>query len=72
MPDRVVLNSSVITAVRYDASENFLDVEFNSGRVYRYWMVSSAVYEGLIQASSAGQYFNTEIRNRFPHRELTP
>ncbi|HEX2833490.1 MAG TPA: KTSC domain-containing protein [Thermoanaerobaculia bacterium] len=70
MPDRITFDSSVIAALTYDASKNTLDVEFTSGRIYRYWMVPAAIYDAFIHASSMGQYFNTEIRDRFPFREL--
>ena len=59
-----------IAAVTYNAVEHVLDVEFMSGRIYRYWMISADVYEGLTQASSVGNYFNNVVRNRFPNREL--
>lgn len=67
---RIQLKSSVIAAVTYNATEHVLDVEFTSGRIYRYWMISSAVYDGLTQATSVGNYFNAAIRNRFPNQEL--
>lgn len=70
MSGRVTFDSSVIAALTYDAAENTLDIEFRSGRIYRYWLISSAVYEALAGAPSVGRHFNTEIRDRFPFREL--
>jgi hypothetical protein len=64
--------SEVLAAVTWDAGSNTLDVEFTTGRIYRYWMVPLSVYEGLLHAESPGRYFNAEIRNRFPNREITP
>ncbi|HEX7833743.1 MAG TPA: KTSC domain-containing protein [Thermoanaerobaculia bacterium] len=70
MPERITFDSSVIAALTYNADETLLDVELTSGRIYRYWMVSSAAYEAFAQAPSPGQHFNSEIRDRFPFREL--
>jgi phage baseplate assembly protein gpV len=70
MTDRITFESSVIAALTYDAAEHTLDVEFTSGRTYRYWMVSVAAYEAFTHAPSLGQHFNSEIRDRFPFREL--
>lgn len=38
--------------------------------IYRYWMVPAAAYESFVQAPSLGRHFNSEIRDRFPFREL--
>lgn len=70
MPARVTFDSSVIAALTYDVATNTLDVEFTSGRTYRYWLVPSAAYEALVHAESMGRHFNSEIRDRFPFREL--
>lgn len=70
MPKRLTFDSSVIAALTYDADTNTLDVEFTTGRKYRYWMVPLAVYEAFIAAPSLGQYFNSEVRDHFPFREL--
>jgi hypothetical protein len=39
-PGWVVLNSSSIRRVRFDASKGLLDVEFIDGKVFRYYEVS--------------------------------
>lgn len=70
MPKRLTFESSVIAALTYDAEKNTLDVEFTSGRVYRYWMVPASAYYAFAKAPSLGQHFNSEIRDRFPFREL--
>ena len=61
----VPLDSSVIAGVRFVAETNILEVDFHSGRTYRYFMVPRAVFENLIAAESAGRYFNEEIKGRF-------
>ena len=69
--DRTRIDSSVIESVGYDPDTNVLEIHFHTGRKYVYFMVPSAVCAGLMAASSAGNYFNVEIRNRFPYREIT-
>jgi hypothetical protein len=62
--------SSVIASVKYDTASADLDVRFVSGRTYRYSGVPSAIYEALINAESKGAFFNSQIRDHFPFREL--
>lgn len=58
--DRV--KSSVIRAVGYDARSRELEVEFHSGRVYRYFEVPRSVYQHLLTADSVGKYFNDVVK----------
>jgi hypothetical protein len=59
------IQSSLITEARFDEAHNTLDVDFRSGRTYRYFMVQESVYDALIHASSAGAFFNDEIRDNY-------
>ncbi len=70
MPKRLTFDSSVIAALTYNADDNTLVVEFTNDHVYRYWMIPAATYEAFVEAPSLGQYFNSEIRDRFPYRQL--
>jgi len=63
--------SSVIASTRYNAGTQTMQVEFRTGRVYRYFKVPRKVYEELINAPSQGEYFNTRIRNAYRYREVT-
>jgi hypothetical protein len=61
------------TAIRRFAFRPFeaaLDVEFTTGRVYRYFAVPEPVARGLAQSRSKGVYFNREIRDRFGYERL--
>ena len=62
-------NSSVISAADYDPDARTLDVTFTTGRRYTYFGVPDREYDGLITASSAGEYFNTHIRGEYDFRE---
>jgi len=69
--NRQPIHSSVIVSAGYDPGTNTMDVEFVSGRVYRYFMIPAEMFEALVKADSAGRYFNETIRERFPSQELT-
>jgi KTSC domain len=54
--------SSTISAIAYDDSGAVLGVRFNSGGEYRYRSVPRRVYEGFLNASSKGSYFDQFVR----------
>lgn len=57
--------SAVIRAVEYDPIERRLDVEFTSGRRYRYHEVPEEIVDALHRAYSRGAFFNSHIREHF-------
>lgn len=59
----VRVDSSVIRAVGYSGGR--LVIEFHSGRTYEYHNVPYSVFVGLINASSAGAYYNAYIKGRY-------
>jgi len=59
----IFVNSSAIRAVGYDGYT--LTVEVHNGRIYDHPGVPYSVYEGLMQASSIGAYYNQHIRGRY-------
>ncbi len=64
------LSSSVIQTVDYDRKTQTLSIRFRpSGRLYTYEKVPESVYQRLITASSAGQFFNFYIRDRYVSRQ---
>jgi KTSC domain len=62
--------SSVIRRFVYDEMEKNLWVEFTTGRRYVYSNVPHEVAEAFRAAFAKGVYFNTRIRDRYPHREV--
>jgi hypothetical protein len=62
--------STVIRRFAYDHSAQELWVEFVTGRRYVYSGVPPQVAEALGSAFAKGVYFNSRIRDRFPHREI--
>jgi KTSC domain-containing protein len=63
--------STVIRRFAYDHSNGELWVEFVTGRRYVYSDVPDTVVAALGSAFAKGVYFNSRIRDRFPHREVT-
>ena len=62
--------STVIRTFDYDPAGRALDVEFVSGRRYRYSAVPEDVARAFREAFAKGRYFNAHIRDRFAGREL--
>lgn len=69
MKRRPVESTSLRTA-GYDAARRILDVEFHTGRLYRYFAVPQEVYTGLLQAPSKGRYYNAVIRDHYEYERL--
>jgi hypothetical protein len=63
--------STVISRFVYDQTAGDLWVEFVTGRRYVYENVPEEVASAFRSAFAKGVYFNTRIRDRFPHREIT-
>ncbi|MBN9143152.1 MAG: hypothetical protein ABT10_00205 [Novosphingobium sp. SCN 63-17] len=62
----LILGSSAIHAVKYDARSLVLTIWFQHGaRGYDYFGVPQWVYDGLINAPSKGTYFNAFIKNQY-------
>ena len=69
MAQRVRLDSSAIKAVNYDETKRTLDVEFREGHSYRYRHVPKFVYHALLNAESAGAFWNS-VKDRFDYVKL--
>ena len=64
--------STVIRAFRYDPERRELDIEFTSGRCYRYLGVPPETAAAMRGAFSKGSYFNRHIRDKFAFRSGMP
>ncbi len=62
---RIPVVSSSLSSVGFDPIERTLEIEFHGGRVYRYFAVPVAEYDGLMHSSSKGKYFNVNIKYRY-------
>jgi lysyl-tRNA synthetase class 2 len=64
--------STVIRRFDYDPRTLALDVEFVSGRCYRYRDVPPEVAAEFREAFAKGRFFNARIRDHFVCEELAP
>lgn len=63
----LVVESTTLTTVAYDADRGLLQLEFRDRAVYQYFEVPADVHEALLRAPSKGGYFNRAIRGRFAY-----
>ncbi|WP_241430551.1 KTSC domain-containing protein [Haloferax volcanii] len=68
--DRTPVTSSNLRSVGYDQDEQILEIEFNSGGVYRYFGVPSNIYADLMNASSHGKYFHSNIKDVYEYKQV--
>ena len=61
--------SSVIRCFRY--KDRVLEIEFVSGRRYRYFDVPETIYRDMRNSLSRGEFFNLRVRNRFPFQRIS-
>ena len=55
-------DSSVISRFCYDAQRCVLVIEFKHGGIYDYYDVPQTVFEEMSNASSAGEYYNANVK----------
>ena len=56
----IPVSSSNIAAIGYEGST--LYVEFSNGSLYEYYNVPRSLYDGLMSASSHGEYLDAYIK----------
>ena len=69
MTQRVRLDSSAIEGVTYEETNRTLDVEFRGGHSYRCMNVPEFVYRELLNAESAGAFWNA-VKDHFDYVKL--
>ena len=55
--------------VEYDGATGVLEVELR-GELYRFGKVPIEVYEAMMQAPAPEQFFEREIRGRYPYEHV--
>lgn len=63
-----IKTSSMIERVAFDDDAGVLSVSFRQTGKYVYYDVPAAVFEALCKATSAGAFFNEQIKGRFQCR----
>lgn len=64
------VDSSNVAAVGYEEDSQTLQVEFNNGGTYQYFDVPQAIFEGLLGASSVGQYLNQNVKGSYRYSRV--
>jgi hypothetical protein len=62
---RVVVDSSSLRSIGYDAATSILEVEFRNGSVYQYANVPSELWARFRHAPSLGKFFQENVRDQF-------
>ena len=68
--NRIPVSSSDLCSVGYNSKTKVLEIEFNSGGIYRYSNVPQTVFSQLMSAPSHGRFFHSHIKNVFPHERI--
>jgi hypothetical protein len=68
--ERQSVKSVILNSVGYDEGTKTLEIEFQTGLVYRYSGVPPKVYNDLMFSSEMGKYFSEKIRPRFHTKQV--
>lgn len=63
--DMIRVSSSAIAAVGYDPATKKMKIKFVQGHTYDFCGVPQRIFEGLLNTSSKGTYYNDNIRDRY-------
>ena len=63
----IVVDSSVINAIWYEAESQVLFIKFDSGKTYAYYSVPLNIAVSAVIAPSVGRYFNFLIKGRYSY-----
>ena len=67
---QLIMPSSVIAAMKYDAKANKLRVVYNSGSIYDYKEVPEKVYNEMRKAFSKGEFLNKQIKPNYEFEKI--
>jgi hypothetical protein len=65
-----IFDSTAVAAGRYDKIEQVLELQFDSGKIYKYYDVPQSIWLALCRSESKGTFFRNQISERFRY-ELT-
>lgn len=68
--NRILVNSTTISSVGYNADTLVLEVEFINGALYKYLDVPATVYLRFMNADSKGQFYNYYIRDVYDYERV--
>lgn len=59
-----------MTSIGYDPETRQMEIEFIRGGLYRYFNVPEEVYQGLKDAGSPGQFFDSDIKGSYSYERV--
>jgi hypothetical protein len=59
------VESETMNRIAYNVDESELFIEFKAGNIYVYFDVPSQLFENFKSASSKGQFFHGNIKNKY-------
>ena len=65
--NRLEVVSSLIRSIGYDEASSILEIEFRSGKLYRYENIPLNTYREFVLAASKGRYFERHIKDAGYH-----
>jgi len=68
--NRTPLSSAALAAVGYDSETGELEIEFRTGRIYRYSGVPSSVHAWLLRARNKGVYVAHHLSGRYGEQSV--
>ena len=66
------LASNAVRTAGYDPASQTLELEFATGRIYRYTAVPQSVYDWLLRARSKGAYVARMISPNYEFADISP
>lgn len=67
---RDIVSSSNIRSIGYDAGSQTLEVEFLNGGIYQYFDVPNSIFDGLMNASSHGEYLAANVKGTYRYSKV--
>jgi len=67
---RTNVDSSMLRSIGYDKKKKILEVQFDHGGIYQYFDVPKEEFDDLMNASSHGRYFRSNIIDCYDYLEV--
>jgi len=68
--NRAAVTSAALAAVGYDSETGELEIEFRSGRIYRYSGVPSSVHAWLLRTRNKGVFVAHHLSGRYSEQSV--
>lgn len=69
--ERIPVSAAEVIAIGYDGATQTLEVEFDTGHIYRYLNVPESAYQELLAADLPRRYFHQHIYYAYPYQRVT-